>query len=110
MISPMHTWNTIKAVNTNKLDQATAVLETLQNPVNASILEYIQEHQKASFLDLALHLQCSAERLELQLERLCRCQLLIRKENIVECHYVINEPKLRKAKRVAKTLSAFYRA
>jgi len=108
MNSLMHTWNTIKAVSTNKLDQATAVLETMQTPANASILNYIQEHQKASLLDLALHLQWSAERLELQLERLCRCQLLIRKESIVECHYVLNEPKLCKAKRVAKALSMFY--
>lgn len=104
----MHTWNTIKAVRTNKLDQAATVLETLHNPVNASILEYIRANGKAQLLDLALHVQSSTEQLERQLERLCRCKLIIRRESVVGYYYILNELQIRKAKRVAKALSRFY--
>ena len=104
----MHSWNTIKAVSTNKLDQATAVLEALHHPANASILEYLRENRKAQLLDLALYVQTSAQQLELQLERLCRCKLVLRREDIVGCHYTLNEAKLREAQRVAEMLSGLY--
>lgn len=110
MLFTMHKWNTIKVVSTNKLDQASAILETLENPANAAILGFIQENGKAQLLDLALHVQANAQQLEHQLERLCQCKLLVRREEVVGCYYLLNELQLRKVKRIAAVLSGFYQA
>ncbi len=105
----MHTWNTIKAVNTNKLAQAITVLETLERPANVPILEHLREQGKANLLDLALRMQTSAEQLEQQLEQLCHSKMIVRHEDIVGCHYALNLPQLAKTQRIAKALAAFYR-
>jgi hypothetical protein len=110
MLFTMHKWNTIKVVSTNKLDQATAILETLESPANAAILAYVQENGKAQLLDLALHVQANAHELERQLDRLCQCRLLLRREEVVGCYYTLNELQLRKAKHIATVLSGFYQA
>ncbi len=108
-LQPMHTWNTINTVHTNKLDQAIAVLETLEAPANVPILEYLREHGKTNLLDLALRLQTSAEQLEQQLEQLCQCKMVVRQEDVIGCHYALNFPQLAKTRRIAKALAAFYR-
>ncbi len=105
----MHTWNTIKAVNTNKLDQAIDILETLQQPRSARILKYLKEHERGALLDLALCLRMATEELEQQLELLCQSRVISRHDDVYGCYYTLNAVRLRYAGKVACGLAAFYR-
>lgn len=107
--SPMHTWNTIKAVSTNKLDRAIEVLETLERPVSSRILEYLRENGKSKTMDIALHTNYSTELIEAQLEKLCLSKAVHRHDDILGCHYTLNAGQLFRTRKTARALAALYR-
>ena len=105
----MHTWNTIKAVSTNKLDRAIEVLETLERPVSSRILEYLRKNGKSKLMDIALHTQHNTEVLESQLEKLCLSRAVHRHDDILGCHYTINERQLFQTRKSVQALAALYK-
>lgn len=105
----MHTWNTIKAVSTNKLDRAIEVLETLERPVSSLILEYLRKNGKSKLMDIALHTQYNTEILETQLEKLCLSRAIRRHDDILGCHYTINAGQLFQTRKSVQALAALYK-
>ncbi|MBV6652415.1 MAG: hypothetical protein KI786_01580 [Mameliella sp.] len=105
----MHTWNTIKAVSTNKLDRAIEVLETLERPVSSRILEFLRTNGKSNLTDIALHTQYNAEALEAQLDKLCFSRAIHRHEDILGCHYTINAGQLFRTRKSVQALAALYK-
>lgn len=105
----MHTWNTIKAVSTNKLDRAIETLETLERPVSFLILEFLRKNGKSKLMDIALHTQYSTDVLELQMEKLCLSKAVHRHDDILGCHYTINARQLLLTRKSVQALAALYK-
>lgn len=101
----MNVWNTILTKSaTQQLDYAIFVLETLSDPVSIPILEYLQEHQSATLLDLTVHTGFDSLTLENQLEALCATKAVWLDTDIYRNLYCIDEDRLQQVSRIAKLL------
>lgn len=99
----MHT--TSQSVNKNKLSRAIDALETLSSPAGSLILEALQEHFAATFLELALFTGLSSAVLEEQLEILCGAGIIMERETEGERCFTLDRPRLMRTMAAASNLS-----
>lgn len=102
----MNTRNTTKTTNATPVVRALAMLEALVSPWGQSIVQFLLMHERASYLEIAVHTGLSSDVLEYQLELLCDVRL-IRQDNCLYSgdSYEPEWERLHKANSIARQLA-----
>lgn len=90
----MHTWTTPVPVNTEKLQRAIFVLETLNSTHSKLVLEALTEHRSNTFLELMMYTGLNTDELDLQLERLCSTGAVKLEERSWQPRFWVDEKRL----------------
>lgn len=90
----MHVWTTTKPVNTEKLQKAISVLETLSDRRTRLILRTLKEHERTTFLELMICTRLNSEELELWLEQLCDTGAIKMEEADWQARFSVDEKRL----------------
>lgn len=106
----MYTRNTIHtSTNDSLLDRAIHLLDTLESLGGQTIVHFLLEHKRSSFLELAIHTGFESEVLESHLEQLCALRLLRLHCSIRDGEwYEADVPFLQRVCKVARQLAAFH--
>ena len=105
----MDTRNIITHKQSTRLDRAIITLQVLCQELSLPIIEYLQDHDQASLLDLALSTGLDSYVLEEQLEKLCLTRAVVRREDIYGCYYYLDPFRLRRISTIASQLASFLR-
>jgi len=106
----MNTWNTMAPPGLSKLERAVTFLETLNEPRNRLILDYLQAYRKASLTDLLIASKLDPRILERQLAHLSGTGIIFREESKLGGRYTLNRRRLWAIVRISKQLAQAYRA
>ncbi len=101
----MNVGNTITRKRTTALDQALFVLETLTNPGNIPIIEYLLEHGEVTPLDLSVRFGWEITRLEHRLEVLAETGILYADTTVSGTKYRVDFHRLRQINEIARQIA-----
>lgn len=102
----MHAWIVTEPVNTDQLEKATFILETLNSDSSKPILEALKEHHSLTAFELAMYTGLNSPELELQLEKLCETDAVFAEEENWQVRFSLNEKRLSRIAACARALAA----
>lgn len=100
----MNIWNTIATKQESALTQALFTLQTLSDEQSIPILDYLQEYEEASLLDLTVATRLHTSTIELQLELLCQTKIVRPRRSIYGNFFRLDQERLAKVLAIAKCL------
>lgn len=98
-------WNTIAAKQDSAVEKALFTLQTLSDPYNVPILDFLLEHSEATLLDLIIATGLDTEILETQLDVLCQTKVVQLQSDLYKNWYSIDYQHLQKVNRIAEQLA-----
>ena len=90
----MYTGTTSKPVNTEKMQRAIFVLETLSDANSKQVLETIKGHRSTTFFELMIYTGINSEELEVLLDKLCDTGAIIQEEVGWHSRFSVDEKRL----------------
>ena len=101
----MHMRTITKPVNTDKLQRALFILETLSDANSEKVLEALKSNQRISFLDLMVQTGLDSTELRQLLEKLHDAQAIEEEEDYRHVRFFANEGRLSGIMSRAKALA-----
>ncbi len=98
-------WNTIATQQESAVEKALFTLQTLSDPDNASILDFLLEHNETTILDLTIATGFDVEHLEMQLDLLCQTKVVQLCSDLYKDWYSIDYQRLQKVSGIAQQLA-----
>lgn len=102
----MHAWIVTRPVNTDQLERATFILETLNCDNSKPILEALKTHHSLTAFELTMYTGLNNQDLEIQLEKLCETGAVTAEEENWQVRFSLNEKRLSKIAACAGALAA----
>ncbi|MCO6490176.1 MAG: hypothetical protein J5I98_17315 [Phaeodactylibacter sp.] len=102
----MHAWITTRPVDTNQLERATFILETLNSESSQPILHALKEHHNVTVFELTMYTGLNNQEVEQQLEKLCETGTVTADDENWQVRFSLNEKRLSKIAACARALAA----
>ena len=90
----MYTGTTSKPVNTEKMQRAIFVLETLSDANSKLVLEALKCHPSTTFFELMIYTGVNSEELEVLLDKLCDTGAITQEEVDWHSRFSVDEKRL----------------